>query len=377
MKPVRKRAVFILPCFGVGGAEKQLANLILHRPDYTKCLEVFTITLLPTTSQYVEHLFETAGAKSILVDRSSMSFPAFFTKLVSEIRHLQPAFVSTFLDSSVSTWGRLAALIGGVPVIVQSDRQLEPEGTRAHRLLRPLLDTRTQRFLPNAHAIADRLIKSGVPRDKITVVPNGVNLELLDPTLSVGMRSALGIEPQEVVLGFLGRFAPVKRIDVLLSALINTPASSRPDRVLLAGDGPTMPAVKSAIEQDEWLREHCTLLGTVDNVPQFLSTIDYLVLPSESEGLPNVILEAMAMGKPTIATRVSDVPLLLGDTGILAEPTEVESLTGALVTMHELGSEGRKELGRKARYRIETEYAAEVASRRFWDAHMELVGRAS
>lgn len=373
MAPDTNRVVFVLPCFGVGGAEKQLASLIAHRPEYARQFEVVTITLLPTTSRHVEQMFEKAGARNILVDRSSMSFPRFLMKLINEIRRINPAFVSTFLDSSVSTWGRLAALLSGVKVIIQSDRQLEPEGTRTHRLLRPLLDKRTMRFLPNAHAIADRLINSGVPANRIVVVPNGVNLELLEPASTPDMRQNLGIETGEVVLGFLGRFAPVKRIDVLLAAIGRTPPDNRPDRVLLAGDGPSMPEVRAEIERDSWLSDHCKLLGTVDNVPEFLATIDYLVLPSESEGLPNVVLEAMAMERPVVATRVSDVPRLIGDTGFLAQPKNTESLAEALTAMHELGAVGRQDLGRRARARVKGEYAVEVAAKRFWDAHIEMV----
>lgn len=367
------RVVFVLTHYGVGGAEKQLANLIRYRPARARDLDVRTITFLPTSSADVERRFAEAGAKNVLVDRSALSFPRFFLALLSQLRALRPVMVSTILDSSVGAWGRLAAILTGVPIIVHSDRLLATEGSRAHFLLRPHLDRRTRRFLPNATAIADRLAADGVPRAKIVVVPNGVDLSVFDPDTAVGSRPDLGISDDAVVLGYLGRFAPFKRVDLLIEAISALDEKDRPDYVVLAGDGPTMPLVRSLVDADPWLREHCKFLGTINDTPSFLSTIDYLVLPSESEGLPNVVLEAMAMRRPVVSTNVSDIPVLVGDTGFIVEPSNRAALSEAILQMQALGKNGRIGLGNLARARIEREYSIEVAAERFWNAHLELL----
>lgn len=367
------RIVFVLPHYGVGGAEKQLANLILHRPPSAKSMDVHVITFLPTASSDVESRFETAGAVNTLIDRSSQSFPMFFVQLVRALRALRPVLVSTILDSSVGAWGRLAAVLTGVPLIVHSDRLLATEGSRVHYLLRPYLDKRTDRFLPNATAIADRLVAAGVPRARIEVMPNGVDLAMFDPSTTSSNRTMLGIPEDAVVLGYLGRFAPFKRVDLLIEALSRLDPMDRPDFVVLAGDGPTMPNVQDAVSNDPWFKAHCKFLGTINDIPSFLATIDYLVLPSESEGLPNVVLEAMAMKRPVVSTRVSDVPILIGDTGFIVEPSDADALASAILAMQSLGPSGRNELGNQARKRIERGYSIEVASRRFWDAHTDLI----
>jgi len=371
--PNTDRIVFVLPHYGVGGAEKQLANLIAHRPRVASGIDVHTITFLPPTSEHVVERFDKAGAKNTLVDRSTLAFPSFFFELLRTLRRLKPVLVSTILESSVGAWGRLAALLAGVPLIVHSDRQLNPEGTRAHFLLRPFLDRRTDLFLPNAHAVADRLINSGVKRERIRVMPNGVDLGVFDPSTVLGNRETLGVPRDAVVLGYLGRFASMKRLDILMSSLQLLDLADRPNRVILAGDGPTMASVKEIVNGDPWLKENCVFLGTIDSTPEFLATIDYLVLPSESEGLPNVILEAMAMRKPVVATRVSDIPIMMGDTGFIAEPSDAHSLANAILSMQELGPRGRADLGHKARGRIESEYSMEVAASRFWAAHLDLI----
>lgn len=365
--------VFVLPHYGVGGAEKQLANLIHHRPARARSVEPRTITFLPTSSAEVAGMFERAGAENTLVDRSSQSFPSFFLNLVRVMRGMKPLMVSTFLDSSVGAWGRLAALLTGVPLIVHSDRLLATEGSRAHFMLRPHLDRRTKRFLPNAQAIADRLVSDGVPREKIIVMPNGVDLERFDPYGATGMRAELGIGAGSTVLGYLGRFAPFKRVDLLLEAVAGLAEENRPDHLLLAGDGPTMNQAREIVQGNEWLMSATRFLGTVDDTPRFLATIDYLVLPSESEGLPNVVLEAMAMAKPVISTSVSDVPALVADTGMIVPPSNLSELAGAITAMQNLSDSERATLGARARTRIEAEYSIQVAAGRFWDAHLDLI----
>lgn len=366
------RIVFVLSKYAVGGAEKQLANLIAARPERARPWDVVTITLTKPRSDDVRRRFEAAGARNVLVDREATSFPVFLWRLIRELRRLRPRIVSTLLDSSVGAWGRLAALLAGVPVIVHSDRGLIPEGTRAHRLLRPLLDRATDRFLPNADAIADRLARNGVPRSKIRVMHNGVDLHVFDPERATCLRDSWGIDADATVLGFLGRIAPVKRVDVLLDAVRRLREDERPDQLVLAGDGASLPEIRATVEGDPWLREHARLIGTIDDAPAFLASIDYLVLSSEAEGFPNVVLEAMAMGKPVVATAVSDVPFLLGDTGILAAPSDVDSLARALATVQTMTPAERAILGRRARERAKREFDIAVCAERFWGAHLEL-----
>lgn len=376
MKTLPPKVVFVLSSYVVGGAERQLAALIANRPADTHGLRIETITFLPAGSPELSEAFGALGVTNALVNRQALRFPAFLARLVRTIRATRPDIVHTILDSSTGAWGRLAALIAGVRTIMHSDRSLMTEGTRAHYLVRPLLDRMTARFLPNAEAIADRLERSGIPRDKIIVVPSGVDLTRFDPERAQGRRAAWDVPENAVVAGFLGRFAAVKRLDVLLDAVTRLPVDERPDVLALAGDGPMMPDVRARVEADPWLSSHCRLLGTVGDVPGFLASVDYLVLPSEVEGLPNVVLEAMAMRTPVVATRVSDVPAMLGDTGILADPGDTASLCAALRRMQALAPPERAALGARARQRVEQLYDVRVVAERFWQAHLALLPEA-
>lgn len=360
--------------YAVGGTELQLAALLANRPAWAAGYTLETITFLPPRSSAVTQLFEAEGVSNTLINREALSFPRFFWRLLTQVRRSRPDVLHAMLDSSTGAWGRLAGVLVGVPAIVQSDRSVMEEGTGTHRRLRPFLDRRTQRFLPNANAIAERLMRGGVPRERITVVPSGVDLARFDPA-SVQPTGRYRNAAGGVVAGFVGRFHAVKRLDVLLDAVASLPEAQRPARLVLAGDGPEMAAVQARVAAEPWLRQHVKLLGACDDVPGFLAEIDYLILSSEVEGAPNAVIEAMAMGKPVVATRVSDVPGIVKGAGFLAEPGDATSLAGAIAQMQALTPAARAELGRHGRLNVEANYDMKVVAERFWEAHRQLLTR--
>lgn len=373
MEPRKPKIVFVLSQYSVGGAETQLAALIERRPAYARGVELHAVSFLPTQSIEIEKRYEAEGVIHHLVDRGKMRFPVFMARLMRTLRRIRPDIVHTLLDSSTGAWGRLAARLVGVKTIVHSDLALMVEGTRAHLLLRPYLDLVTTRFFPNAESIADRLVATGVPRHKIQVIPNGVDLDRFRVTSQAAAREAGDLPNDAVIAGFLGRFAHEKRLDVLLDAVMAMPEPTRPDLLLIAGDGPTMEQIRRTVDETPWLSEHARLLGIIHDAPGFLASIDYLVLTSDTEGLPNVLLEAMAMARPVVATRVSDIPLRLGDAGFLAKAGDVGSVASAMQSMQALTKEARAALGAHARARIETHHAMEVVADLFWKAHMDLM----
>ena len=372
-----ERIVFVLSQYAVGGAEKQLAALLEHRPEWSLAIDVRTVTFLPPASQEMVERYATLGVPNTQVSRPAATFVGFFVALLRTFRQLDPAIVHTLLDHSTGTWGRLAAWMLRVPAIVMSDLSLGEVGGRVHFALRPFLDRVTHRFLPNAEAIADRLATSGVPRRKITVIPCGVDLEVFDPLRVADgrgdRRRAWGIPEDAVVAGYLGRFTRVKRVDLLIEALRTLPEGDRPDFVVLGGDGPTMSLARSMVDLDPWLRERCHFLGTIHDAPEFLAAIDYLVLPTEVEGLPNVILEAMAMVRPVVSTRVSDIPAIIDGAGVVAEPGDATALAEAIRVMQRRTADERRRLGEAGRKRVERDFDIEVVAERFWREHAALL----
>lgn len=363
---------FLLPALTMGGAEAQLLSVLEHD---VSALDRYSVRVLVITSHrhpLIDARLSALGVPVEVIDRESLGFPRFLFTLVRHLRSSAPSAVHVFLAGSSATWGRLAALLAGVRVIVYSDLSLNPTTTRTQRWLTPLLNRLTTRFLPNARAIADRLEREGAPRDRITLLRNGVESGRFTPR-GPDMRSTLGIAPDARVVGFLGMLRPAKRPDLFFASVLSLPVQDRPDVLLVAGDGTLREQVEQQVAEDPWLREHARILGVVADTPAFLRSLDLLVLTSDTEGLPNAVLEAMAVGVPCVATAVSDVPELLAGVGEIAPPGDDRAI-GAAIGQALARSRAdwlpRLEVGRS---RIAREFDMRLAAERFWRAHDELL----
>jgi len=368
----RHRIVFVVSGFDVGGAELQLLSYLRLAPEDFEPAVIALVEQVEGRSLVAE--FERIGAACYTIPRAGRGTRAFLKQLTETLRVLRPAIVHSFQDGSPGTWGRIGARLAGVPCIVHSDRCPRPQATALQRLARPWLDRATARFFANAAYTARwAASKTGVDASRISVIPNGVDLARFDPERVAPARPSWGIPPESVVAGYLGKLRMrEKRLDVLFQALAAMNEAARPDYLVLGGDGPDAALVRDMVRGSRWLEEHTVLLGMVSDVPAFLAGIDYLVLSSEYESMPNVVLEAMAMGKPVVATAVSDIPELIEGAGFTGRPGDPADLALALARMQALTPETRKLLGRAGRARVERQYDLENIARRFWDAHREL-----
>lgn len=371
--PKKPKILFIMAAFQVGGAEKQWAQYLSVPPDKDQ-YEIEIITLMPSRSESVRQDFLDLGITLTHVDNPSMSKPKFLWELYKAIRRSKPSIVHTVLEGSTGTWGRLMAWFARVPYIMHSDRGIFNLTPSIHTKLRPYLDKVTTRFTPNAFAIKDIMIELGVSPSKIQVVPNVTDVNnRFNPKNVTSVREQWGIANNAVVAGFIAAFREEKRIDLLLDALVTIPEADRPDWVVLGGDGDKMPMVKNMIAADSWLSKHCKLLGLVEDTPSFYASIDFLVLTSEHEGTPNVILEAQAMEKPVVSTQVSDTVLMLDKSGIIAEVNNPASIGEAISAMNRLSHQERQTLGQYGRQKIIERHELHNAAALFWKAHTDLL----
>ncbi|MCA9839471.1 MAG: glycosyltransferase [Trueperaceae bacterium] len=369
----RPKLTFVMTSFIIGGAERQWTQYLSQRPQNPDW-DIEIITLMPAKAESIEQSFIDSGVKTLLIDRTTTSFPLFLWKLFREIQTRKPDIVHTVLDGSTATWGRLCALLAGVPIIMHSDRNLKsPMVTPLQNRLRPYLDRFTARFLPNAQAIADMLVDKGIPANKVFVMPNSTNIERFDPETTASLRDKWGIAQEASVAGYLGAFRKAKRLDLLLEAMLLVPEEKRPDYLVMAGTGQEMDDIKSRIDKSDWLKSHCLLLGSIDNTPEFLKSIDYLMLMSDFEGLPNVVLEAMAMEKPVVATAVSDVPTLIEGAGILVEAGNPQSMAEGMEKMFTMPELERKALGAFGRQKVQDNYEISKSNATFWQHHADVM----
>jgi glycosyltransferase involved in cell wall biosynthesis len=181
--------------------------------------------------------------------------------------------------------------------------------------------------------LADRVVDGGVSPDKVGVVYGGVDSAWFHPGPKFDARLRVGLAPEGApVVLFVGRLETVKGIDVLIDACSILAGDGRQFRCRIIGPGPLAAPLQSLIDR-LGLREHVKLLGAKPQaeLPDWYRAADVFVLPSHSEGVPNVLMEAVACGTPCVATRVGGVPEISDRGDIrMVPPAKPAALAGSI-----------------------------------------------
>lgn len=213
-----------------------------------------------------------------------------------------------------------------------------------------------------------------LPDYKVRVIPNGIDLADYHCTSSYAFhwqwRSLNELPTDAMLFGAVGRLVPVKRYDIFVNAAAALIAQGSEAHFVIAGDGPLRNSLHRHICA-LGIESQVHLVGYQADVKSFLREIDVMVLSSDSEGLPNVLIEACAMGVPCIATAVGGVPEVLSDNaGILIEPGSVDALAQAMQQM--LSPETRKMYARRART-VAERFSIEETARQYASLYEELL----
>ncbi len=212
------------------------------------------------------------------------------------------------------------------------------------------------RFMINCEALVEKVC-GGVPwfdRDKVRVIYNGVDAERLLETTGQGqIREELGLSSDQRVVCLVGEVGWRKGQEILLQVAQNLRKEFSSTVFLIVGEGNGLVDLREQSQNMGLDDGTVRFLGFRSDVPEIMRASDILVLPSRSEGLPNTLLEGMALGLPIVATRVDGIPELVDhqETGLLVEPNDVPSFQAALATLladadlcRSLGLAGRRRI---------------------------------
>ncbi|MEV0231175.1 glycosyltransferase [Nonomuraea sp. NPDC050786] len=245
-----------------------------------------------------------------------------FVRMVALLRRLRPDVLHAFLMAS-NLVGALAALLARVPVMIAGFRVLSDVGHGRRsphwRLaLGGALTPITNHVVGNAVAVADDARTAfGIPSHKISVIYNGM------PDSAFDSVEPEAIETDLPVVVCLARMRPEKGHAFLLDAAALLSRQGTPCTLVLVGDGPEENRVK---EHASSLDIDVRFAGPVKDPRAWLARADIVVLPSTSEALSNAVMEAMAQGRPIVATAVGGTPELLEDRGVLVAPADPVAL---------------------------------------------------
>jgi glycosyltransferase involved in cell wall biosynthesis len=198
--------------------------------------------------------------------------------------------------------------------------------------------SRAYRFITVSEALREQVIEIGIDPDRVVAQHNGVNGELFKLRDRAAVRAELGVSRDRRLICFVGRLGAEKAVGVLIEALGHLRRAGREDVDLaLVGGGALEGELRAQVDQ-LGLQDRVRFCGMRPHaeIPLWVSACDVLALPSLREGCPNVILEALASGRPVVASRVGGIPELLnGDNGLMVPPKDAPALaTGLQEALH-------------------------------------------
>jgi glycosyltransferase involved in cell wall biosynthesis len=256
----------------------------------------------------------------------------------------------------MARWSRL---IAPVRVVVDTVHSCST-GTVGRRL-----GYRWSRWLPDrvtvvSHGVADAYQAAGmVNPGSLTVLPNGVDRELLHPdeAMRAKVRNALALD-REFLWFAAGRLEPVKDYPALLAAFALLPQKAR---LVIAGAGPLQDELIQLAER-LCIELRVAFLGFEPNVRRWLQAADGFVLSSRTEGLPMVLLEAAACGLPAVATDIPGTREVVEDdvTGFLAQAGDASALTEKMSALMLASREERRTMGEQAMQRVSERFSLDA-----------------
>ena len=346
-----------------GGAEAQLVVLlsVLSKvPD----LEVSAVLL---NEDRVAHELARMGINTLVIPEASHSFISLSVRLIRHFAH-HPIDVLHTHKWKDNALGAVATAAGSVRRLVRTVHGcVEPLGgfkaakMNAHYALDNLVNRlAVDRILTVSRELtADFVGRFGA--EKVTCIHNGIDLERIRVTGRLtDLRNELGLSREDVVVGTMGRLVPIKGLDLFLNAARQIRDRRQDVKFVIAGDGPLRDSLRTMARQLD-LEDDVLFLGHRDDNCNTLALMDVFVLPSLSEGVPMVLLEALALSRPVVASRVGGIPEVIEHdvSGILIDTGQPDELVrGCLALIEDRGRAER--LGVAGRKRIEQRFSADA-----------------
>jgi glycosyltransferase involved in cell wall biosynthesis len=326
---MNKRISVIFPVTDLtrDGAQRQLLELVkgLNKERFSP------IVLSLNPGGVMEEEFkQVPGLKLICLKRNNrLDVLGNLLRVARIIRREKANVVQPFLTPA-TFYGLLAAMVSGTPVKIVTERASAGRsktgfGYRLYLKAEDMLSRRADWAVANSKAGAEFLVQRGINVARVKVIYNGLNLDRLTASQESieQVRRRLNVPPGGKVVGMMARMFPQKRHDIFLRAAAIVSAEIPETRFALVGDGPLKDSLE-ALSRELGIASRVTFLGEQRDVAPYVSAFDIATHISEAEGCSNSILEAMALGKPVVATDVGGNRELIdnGETGILVPMDE-------------------------------------------------------
>ena len=372
----RIKVLWLIKGLGVGGAEQLLVNSLPHldRDRFSYQVAYF----LPGKDHLVSSFRQADVPVSCLDGRHPYDL-----RVVGRLRRLLETRRIDILDAHLpysGVVGRVAGRLARTPVRIYTEHSLAVQrrlsrlrflGFLANVLTYPLNDLVVS-VSADTHRDVQRF---NFGRTPTRLVYNGIPLEAFqDPAVDVGAtRRTLGIPSGHRVVGHVAKMVSKKRQEDLLRAAGMVLQRRSDVTFVLVGDGELRPRLEE-LADELGIRANVVFAGYVDSVVDVLATFDVFTLSSLYEGLPTVVIEAMALGVPVVATRVGGASEIVTDRadGLLTPPRDPRALAMGILRL--LGDEPlRRAMGERARASVRERFDMPRRVREMEELYLELL----
>ncbi|EMB15220.1 glycosyltransferase family 4 protein [Rhodopirellula europaea] len=363
------KIALVIPTMDRGGAEKQVVLLAKGLHELGHDVRVFLLTRDGHRSEELR----AAGVPVVVIGKRFKVDPTALFRLKNQLIDFAPDVVHTWLFAA-NSFGRVAAKWAGVPVVIASERCVDPWKKGWHYQIDRRLQKISQAITTNSSGVQDFYAANGLDPEQFVVIPNGV--ESVEPAVSQAIDREEAFRRLDIPAGrrlivAVGRLWPQKRVRDLIWAgeLL---ATARGDTTLvIIGDGP---------QRDELLRHrdsvssplHVRFAGQREDVAELLPHAEQFWIASEYEGQSNAVIEAMLAGVPVIASNIPGNRDLVIDreTGWLFDVgDEADLVRSSLAAFND--PDGSQRIAEQARQRIVDDFSLDAMIRR----HVELYER--
>lgn len=269
-----------------------------------------------------------------------------------------------------TVYGAIAASIAKTPVVIAHVHGLGRTRNSIRKLTNLLLFRRINRLIAVANSVKEDVLHNNwfLSEEKVSVLENSIDYRRFADvsTSKEEAKQVLGLPSDAFVFGTIARFGPYKGHNFIVAAFEKVKNEIPSANLLLVGEGPLKGELQQQVAK-AGIGQSVHFLGQRSDIPELLRAMDVFVLPSiGSEGMPRVILEAMAAGVPCIASVVGGIPEIItnNETGFLVPPKNEEALTKAMIELAKMPEKKRQKLVDNTRQKVYSCYSHKVVIRK-------------
>jgi len=351
---MKKKVVFLIRDLNYGGAQRQLVTLVkaLHQED---CFDLTVLHFYPD-GIFLTDLIDCGIPTISLEKQERWDVWGFFWRLFDHLKRIQPDVLHGYLGSSNIVTIFVKPFFPSTRIIWGIRGSNTPSGRYGwlgslHSQLERFLSSFTALIVVNSHTGKADYLNQGYDPDKMVVISNGIDTERFHPDSEAGakVRSEWGISEHTILIGLVGRLAPMKDHHTFLKAAALLSKEREDVRFVCVGVGEeTYTKELYQLTDDLGISRKIIWAGGRSDMPAVFNALNIACSSSsDGEGFANVVGEAMACGVPCVVTDVGDSAWIVGDKGVVVPPKNPEALKNALnelIENNSLDDDNRQEI---------------------------------